>query len=147
MLAVLTLTIDDRAPVFGSMALNVTARSAFKTPQSAPVLQRKSVQILTFGADCVVRVVWTFCTTRPSGRTLTRAELDFQLPSLTVAVMVTGWSFKPWASVVRARPVTVKAELRPSRPTGMVAVADTWTLVGSELVRFTTTGLPRTGVF
>ena len=29
----------------------------------------------------------------------------------------------------------------------MVAVADTWTLFGSELLRLTTSGLPRTGVF
>ena len=71
MLAVLSFTIDDRPLVFGSMALKVTARSAFKTPQSPPVLQPRSVQILMFGADWVVRVVWTFCTTRPSGRTLT----------------------------------------------------------------------------
>src|SRR5216683_6488624 len=147
MLAVLTWTIDDKAPVLGSTALNVTARSEFKTPQSPPLAQRRSVQILTFGADCVVRVVWTFCTTRPSGRTLTWADIDVQLPSLTLAVMVTGWSFKPWASVVSPRPVTVKAEPRPCAPTGIVAVAETWTLVGSELLRFTTSGLPLTAVF
>src|SRR5229473_3203712 len=84
--------MDDGPPVLGSMAAKVTVRSAFKTPQSPPVPQRRSVQMLTFGADWVVRVVCTFWTTNARD----------------------GWTVA-----------------------GMVTLAGTWTLLGSELSRLT----------
>src|SRR5438132_2940496 len=125
MLGQLSLTIDDRLPVPVSMRLNATSTffpytTLFRSPP-----HRRSVQMLTFGADCVVRVVCTFWTAKARvGWTLAWVVTGFQLPSLTLALMVIGWS-RPWVSNVVARPVTVKAEPRLCWPAGMVTLAGT----------------------
>ena len=83
---VLSVTMFDVPPVVGSSAVNVTVMSLIASPQYE-LEHSAHAQILLSGPDAVVRGVVTPGTRSVDVTTFTFTEFDFQLPSLTLAVI------------------------------------------------------------
>src|SRR5690242_16107209 len=122
MFGALNVTISVGLPLV-STAANVTSRSLSSTPQSPPPLHARFAQMPASGGDAVVRVLSTFSTNSCGAYTVTCPVFDgddAQLPSLTLAVIVTGSLLG-----VAVLPVTVIGTVEYVDPAAIVTVGST----------------------